>query len=111
MDFARVQIESDDRILSELASLRLDRGSRLVVLGVKVDASDVHLLTHSADPIRVAGAREPVYGCTEFVFALEPDVVRAGRVEPVVERIERSLTWTREERMCAPGDHQLCLEP
>jgi len=111
MNFARVQIEGNARILSEPASLSLDRGSRLIVLGVEVDASGVHLLTHTADPIRVAGAREPVYGCSEFVFALEPEVTRAGRVEPVVERIERWLTWTPEERICAPGDHQLCLEP
>ena len=52
-----------------------------------------------------------MYGCTEFVFELEPEVIRAGRVEPTVERIERWLEWTPEERVCAPGINQLCIEP
>jgi len=111
MDFARVQIASDGRVTAEPAPLRLDRGSRLVVLDVKVDASHVRFLTHSADPVRVAGSAEPMYGCTEFVFELEPEVIRAGRVEPTVERIERWLEWTPEERVCAPGINQLCIEP
>ncbi len=87
-----------------------------LVGGVRMDAhvmasepdSDV---THSADPFRVAGAGEPVYGCTEFVFALEPDGIQAGRVELVVKHIERWLEWAPEDRMCAPGNRQLFLRP
>jgi hypothetical protein len=111
MDFAEMRMGRDGRIVAEPASIHLDRGSRLVVLDVKVEASRVHLLTHTAAPVRVTAAGEPVYGCTEFVFELEAGVIRAGRVEPVVERIERWLDWTAEDRQCAPGDAQLCLEP
>ena len=60
----------------------------LVVLDVKVGPAQVHLLTHTADPIRGAGGGESVYSCTEFVFEFEPEVIRAGRVEPILERIE-----------------------
>jgi S1-C subfamily serine protease len=111
MDFAEMRIGRDGRIVAEPAPIRPARGSRLVVLDVKVEASRVHLLTHTAAPVRVTAGGGPVYGCTAFVFELESDVIRAGRVEPIVERIERWLDWTAEERLCAPGDTQLCLEP
>ncbi|MGH7553333.1 MAG: hypothetical protein ACREMQ_09960 [Longimicrobiales bacterium] len=111
MDFAEVRIGRDGRIIAEPAPMRLGRGSRVVVLDVRVEASRVHLLTHTAEPVRVTAGGEPVYGCTEFVFELESDVIRAGRVEPIVERIERWLDWTAAERLCAPGNNRLCLEP
>lgn len=67
-------------------------------------------LTHSADPVRLGVAGEPVSGCTEFVFALEPELMRSRRVQPVLERIHHWLEWMPEERICAPGDRQLRLE-
>jgi len=111
MDFARVQIAGDGGVVAEAAPLRLDRGARLVVLDVKVGPAQVHLLAHTADPLRSAGGGEPVYGCTEFVFEVAPELIRAGRVQPIVERIERWLEWTPGERMCAPGINHLCIEP
>ncbi len=71
----------------------------------------MHLLTHTADPLPGQSGREPVYGCTEFVFDLEPEVVRAGRADLVAEWIDRWLEWTSGERMCAPDSDQICLEP
>ena len=112
MDFAHVRIANDGRVAAEPAALRLDAGTRLVVLGVKVEASSVRLLTHTADPVRARAGSEPVYGCTEFVFDLDSDVIRAGRTEAIVERINRGLGWTTpEERLCSPRNDQLCLEP
>lgn len=111
MDFAKIRIAPDGRITAEPAPIQLAQGSRVVVLDVKVEASGVRLLTHTAEPLRIAARGEPVYGCTEFVFEFEPDLIRTGHQEPVVARIERSLGWTAEERMCARSSDRLCLEP
>jgi hypothetical protein len=45
------------------------------------------------------------------VFDVEPDMVKAGRADVVLARIERWLEWTSGQRVCAPGIDQLCLEP
>jgi hypothetical protein len=83
----------------------------LVVLDVQVRGDRVHLLTHTADPIRSDARAEPVYGCTEFVFRIEPQELRAEAFEYLVERIEQALAWTPLERVCAPGIDPLCVEP
>lgn len=79
MDFARVEIALDGRLQAEAAPLRLAKGTRLVVLEVKVEGDRVHLLTHTADPLPIAWAGAGAYGCTEFVFGFDPSgVARAG---------------------------------
>ena len=111
MDFARVDIDPDGRIVAERGPLTLRQGTRLVVLDVQLVAGEVHLLTHTAEP--VAGAdREPrQYGCTEFVFPLDARVAAAGEAAPVIRQIERWLEWTPTERFCAPGIYPVCFEP
>ncbi len=111
MDFARIELKADGSIQAESGPLTLTKGTSLVVLEVALKGLQVHLLTHTASPIAGPPGGEPVYGCTEFVFDLEPDVVKAGHADVVLARIERWLAWTSGQRVCAPGVDQLCLEP
>jgi hypothetical protein len=110
MDFALVEVMADGTVAAEWGPLTLNAGTRLVVLELRLEGDRVHLLTHTADPLPDTGAG-PVYGCTEFVFRVEARELSAGTVEPLAERIERSLTWTPFDRVCAPGDTRICLEP
>lgn len=91
MDFARVEITPDGQTEVEPGPLVLQRGSRLVVLDVKVRRDRVHLLTHTADPLPAPPGGERTYGCTEFVFRFEPSLLTAGAVEPVLKAITRWL--------------------
>jgi len=111
MDFARVDIGTDGKMMAEPGALTLRQGARLVVLDVRITGSEVHLLTHTAEPVTAATGEPPLYGCTEFVFHLDARVAASGDAGPVIHSIERWLEWTPQERWCAPGNHQLCLEP
>jgi len=111
MDFARVDIAADGKIMAEPGALTLGQGTRLVVLDVRITGSEVHLLTHTAEPVTAAPGEPLLYGCTEFVFHLESRVAASGDAGPAIHSIERWLEWTPQERWCAPGDDQLCLEP
>jgi hypothetical protein len=111
MDFARIEIKTDASIQAESGPLTLTKGTSLVVLDVALKGDRVHLLTHTASPVVGPPGGKPVYGCTEFVFDLEPSVVSAGRADLVIERIERWLAWTSGQRVCTPGLDPLCLEP
>lgn len=109
-DYALIEIALDGHLTATPAEFVLPKGTPLVVLGLKVEKDRVRLFTHTL--VRVLLADGPaVYGCTEFVFDVEPDVVSAGRADLVIERIERWLAWTSGQRVCAPGIDQLCLEP
>ena len=112
MDFARVDIGADGKMMmAEPGALTLRQGTRLVVLDVRITGSEVHLLTHTAEPVTAAPGEPLLYGCTEFVFHLESRVTASRDAGPVIYFIERWLEWTPQERWCAPGDDQLCLEP
>lgn len=111
MDFAVVEVTAAGRVVAKPGPLTLDAGTRLVVLDVQVKGDRVHLLTHTANPIRDAPGSGPVYGCTEFVFRIEPHELKAEAFEYVAERIERAFAWTPLERVCAPGVDPLCVEP
>jgi hypothetical protein len=111
MDFARVDIGTDSKMTAEPGALTLRQGTRLVVLDVRITGSEVHLLTHTAEPVTAATGKPPLYGCTEFVFHLDGRVAASGDAGPVIHSIERWLEWTPQERWCAPGYDQLCLEP
>lgn len=111
MDFARVDIGAGGALTAEPGPLTLRQGTRLVVLGMKFTGNEVHLLTHTAEPVTGAVGEPPLYGCTEFVFHLDPRLAAAGDAGRVIQAIERVLAWTPQERFCAPGIEQLCLEP
>lgn len=111
MDFARVDVTMDGRIRTEADGLLLPKGTRLVVLDVRVQGDRAHLLTHTAEPLPGPAAAEPTYGCTEFVFQIPQTVMQGGDVEPLLQLIERTLEWSSEQRVCVPGNRELCLEP
>jgi hypothetical protein len=66
-DYARVEIAEDGRLTAAPADLTLGRGTRLVVLDLKVKTDGVHLFTHTLEPVRLPDGKA-VYGCTEIVF-------------------------------------------
>ncbi len=111
MDFARVEATIDGRIRAEASGLVLPKGTRVVVLNVRVEGDRAYLLTHTVEPLPGPSAGESTYGCTEFVFQIPQDVVRGGDIAPLLQSIERSLEWSPEQRICAPDNRQLCLEP
>ncbi len=111
MDFAILEMTATGRVVAKPGPLSLDAGTRLVVLDVLVKGDRVHLLTHTADPIRGAPGAGPVYGCTEFVFRIEPQELRAEAFGYLAERIEQAFAWTPLERVCTPGVGPLCVEP
>ena len=111
MDFAHVDVKADGRVLAEPGPFVIPRGSRVVVLEVKVSGDRVHLLTHTAEPLPTPGHDQPAYGCTEFTFQVPATVLAGGDAEPLLRLIERWLEWTPQERICAPGIDPLCIEP
>jgi len=111
MEFARVDVGTDGRIRAEAGELPVPKGTRIVVLDINVIGDRVHLLAHTADPLVAASRGGPAYGCAEFVYQIPRSVVQGGDPEPLLQLIEQSLEWSPEQRVCAPGDPQLCLEP
>ena len=110
MDFATVEITADARIQAETAPIVLAKGTRVVVLDVRVEGDRVRLLAHTADPVPVAWGTG-VYGCTEFVFRLDRRALEAGTIDRVLAVVGQWLAPTSEERFCAPGVEPLCVEP
>ena len=81
------------------------------VLDVKVRGDRVHLLTHTTEPLTTPERGVLEYGCTEFVFQAPSSPLKGGNAEPLFQLIESWLEWSPDQRMCAPGNPQLCLEP
>jgi len=111
MEFALVEVAADGTVAAQPGPLTLHAGTRLVVLDLRLEGDRVHLLTHTVDPVPGGTGTGPVYGRTELVFRVAPQELRTGAFEPLAERIEWSLTWTPDKRVCAPDDRQLRLEP
>src|SRR5437879_4174692 len=66
-DYARVAVDREGQFTVGPGDMVLPRGTRLVILDVKVDADQVRLLTHTLELVRLPDGKA-VYGCTEFVF-------------------------------------------
>ncbi len=111
MDFARVDITEDGTIRGEPAPLTVHRGTRVVVLDIELGGDEVRLLTHTAEPLGARPGGDEVYGCTEFVFHLDPAILAAGSVEPIASLIERWLLDTLMDRTCRAGVREICIEP
>ena len=111
MEFARVEVRVDGGVDAEHGPLVIPKGSTLVVLDVKLKGDQVHLLTHTAESLHTPTGGDAGYGCTEFVFQVPSSVLKGGDTEPLFQLIERWLEWRPDQRECAPGDSQLCLEP
>jgi len=92
-DYARVEL-GGERMTAEPAELTLGRGTRLLVLDLKVEPDRVRLFTHTLEPVAASEGR-PAYGCTEFVFRLAPNALAGGPPDAVFRAIERWLTVER----------------
>lgn len=89
-DYARVVVARDGTLVGDQGDLTLPKGTRLRVLDLKVDRDQVHIFTHTAAPI-LLGDGKTGYGCTEFVFSLDPGVGRQDDVAAVTAEIDRVL--------------------
>ena len=91
-DYARVTVGEDGHIiLAEPASLTLGKGTRLVVLNLKVDRDRVRMFTHTLDPVRVPDGKT-AHGCTEFIFVFDPATLAGADVATVSARIDQWLS-------------------
>ena len=90
-DYAQVEIAPDGWLTAEPGDFTLEKGTRLAVLGVKVGKDRVHLFTHTLAPIRLEGG-QAAYGCTEFVFRVDPESLARGDTGALQAQIERLLS-------------------
>lgn len=89
-DYALIEIVPEGRLTATPAEFMLPKGTRLVVLGLKVEKDRVRLFTHTL--VRVPAAdSQAVYGCTEFVFRADPDLLARGDVAALEDQIDRVL--------------------
>ncbi len=89
-NYARLEIGPGGTRTEETSAFRLPHGTRLVVLNLRTEADRIRLFAHTTEPVNVGSGRA-AYGCTEFVFRLEPAVVRARDAAAVQQVIERWL--------------------
>ena len=93
-DFARVDVDSAGHVTGPPADRQLARGTRLVVLDVKVERDRVRILTHTLEEIRLADGSS-VYGCTEFTFRIPSGKAQAGDSAAIEDLIDRVLPKAR----------------
>lgn len=90
-DYAQVEVASDGRLTATPGALTLDTATRLVVLDLKVEQDRVRLFTHTFVRVRLPDG-QAAYGCTEFVFGADPDLLARGDIGALQERIEHWLS-------------------
>jgi len=90
-DYARVAIGEAGRISAEPSSLALSKGTRLVVLNLKVDGDRVRVFTHTLDPVPLPDGRT-AHGCTEFVFTFDPATLDRADIATITAQIDRWLS-------------------
>lgn len=90
-DYARVSVGEDGRILAGPATLTLRKGTRLVVLSLKVDRDRVRMFTHTLDPVQLPDGKT-AHGCTEFIFAFAPATLARADIATVSARIDQWLS-------------------
>lgn len=89
-NYARFTVPKEGAPVAEPATFTLPRGTRVVLLEMKIARDAVRLFTHTAEPVPGQSGRAQ-YGCTEFVFRLDPDVIRRAEVATAERTIERWL--------------------
>lgn len=89
-DYAEVAVAQDGTLVKGQGDFTLPKGTRLRVLDLKVGRDEIHVFTHTLEPIRL-GDGKTVYGCTEFVFLLDPAARSRGDVVAVTTEIDRVL--------------------
>ncbi len=89
-DYALIEIAPDGRLTATPGEFMLPKGTPLVVLDLKVEKDRVRLFTHTLVRIPLVDG-PPVYGCTEFVFRADPDLLAHGDVGVLQDQIDRVL--------------------
>ena len=89
-DYALVEVAPDGGLTATPAEFVLPKGTLLVVLGLKVEKDRVRLFTHTLVRIPLADG-QALYGCTEFVFRGDPDLLAHGDVRVLQDKIDRVL--------------------
>ena len=90
-DYAVIEIAPDGRLTATPAEFVLPKGTSLVVLGLTVEKDRVRLFTHTL--VRIPLVDGPaVYGCTEFVFRADPDLLARGDLAALQGQIDRVLS-------------------
>lgn len=89
-NYARVDVGVDGKVTAERGAFTLARGTRLVILDLKVKSDSVALFTHTAQPVRLPDGRV-VYGCTELVFHVDPTIIQRSDLAAVRGVIARWL--------------------
>ena len=92
MDYARVEIGTDGALTAGRGDFAVAKGTRLVVLDLKVAADRVSLFTHTAEPVGRADGKS-VYGCTEFVFRFPGGALERSDLAQVQHVIEHWLPF------------------
>jgi hypothetical protein len=92
-DYAAVHIAPDGRLAGTPGDFMLPKGTRLVVLDLKVEKDRVRLFTHTLARIPLADGPAG-YGCTEFVFLADPELLARGGIGALQKQIERVLSRT-----------------
>ena len=92
-NYARVEIDRNGTRTEAAGAFHLPRGTRVVVLELRIEADRVRVFTYTAEPVTIGPGRS-AYGLTEFVFRLEPGLLQARDATPVQQVIER---WLRVE--------------
>ena len=89
-DYARVEVGRDGRLTAVPGVASLAKGTRLVVLDLKVSADRVRLFTHTLETLHLPAGRA-AYGCTEFVFLFDPGTLYRAEIGTVAGRMDQWL--------------------
>ena len=90
-DYAEVTVGRDGSLTAGSGDFPLVKGTRLVVLDLKVEQDRVRVFTHTLAAVPLPGGKT-AYGCTEFVFPLDAAVRDRGDVATVTAQIDRVLS-------------------
>ena len=94
-DYAEVTVARDGSLTVGSGDFTLFKGTRLVVLDLKVEEDRVHVFTHTLAAVPLPGGKI-AYGCTEFVFPLDAPVRDRGDVATVAAQIDRVLSLSTD---------------
>jgi hypothetical protein len=89
-NYARVDVAAGGTVTAERGAFSLAKGTRLVILDLKVKSDSVALFTHTAQRVRLPDGRV-VYGCTGFVFHIDPAIIQRSDLAAVRGVIDRWL--------------------
>ena len=92
-DYAEVTVGRDGSLTAGSSDFTLPKGTRLVVLDLKVETDRVRVFTHTLAAVPLSGGKT-AYGCTEFMLPLDATARDRGDVATVTAEIDRVLSLT-----------------